>query len=107
MENEIKYAFVASTIWYTNLDHNKRHEDIVLYKTYYGHENDYPKYDNYNAINIDKVKDIPLDFPGVMGVPITFLNKYNPEQFEIIGRADANIANEDNQYHISGFSDKG
>lgn len=82
MENGIKYAFVASTIWFTNLDYKKRHEDIILYKTY--NEADYPKYDNYDAINIDKTKDIPLDYPGAMGVPITFLNKYNPEQFEII-----------------------
>lgn len=69
--------------WFTNLDTKKRHEDIVLRKEY--NENDYPKYDNYNAINVDKTCDIPCDYYGTMGVPITFLCKYNPEQFEIIG----------------------
>lgn len=83
IENGAKYAFVASTIWFTNLDYEKRHEDMILYKTY--NEVDYPKYDNYDAINIDKTKDIPMDYDGLMGVPITFLNKYNPDQFEIVG----------------------
>ncbi|MDP3881999.1 MAG: adenine-specific methyltransferase EcoRI family protein [Nanoarchaeota archaeon] len=71
--------------WFTNLEIGKRHEDLILYKKYYGNENEYPKYDNYNAINVDKTKDIPVDYKGVMGVPISFLDKYNPEQFEIIG----------------------
>jgi hypothetical protein len=57
---------------------------------YVGNERDYPHYDNYNAINVDKTKDIPMDFKGVMGVPITFLDKYNPEQFEIIGLGISN-----------------
>jgi hypothetical protein len=82
IENGTKYAFVASTIWFTNLDYKKRHEDLILYKTY--NETDYPRYDNYDAINIDKTKDIPMDYKGAMGVPITFLLKHNPEQFEII-----------------------
>ena len=71
--------------WFTNLDIAKRHEDLVLYKTYKGNKDDYPKYDNYDAINVDKTKDIPIDYRGVMGVPITFLDKYNPKQFQIIG----------------------
>ena len=71
-------------LWLTNLDNFKRHEDIPLTKTYYGNETEYPFYDNYNAINVNKTKDIPLDYKGVMGVPITFLHKFNPEQFEII-----------------------
>lgn len=71
--------------WFTNLEIKKRQEDLILYKTYKGNEKDYPKYDNYDAINIDKTKDIPADYKGAMGVPITFLDKYNPEQFEIIG----------------------
>jgi hypothetical protein len=71
--------------WYTNLEHKKRNEEIILFRTYEGNEENYPKYDNYDAINIDKVKDIPMDYDGVMGVPITFLDKYNPNQFEIIG----------------------
>ena len=73
---------VSGVVWFTNLDHNKRHEDLILYKKYTPEE--FPHYDNYNAINVDKTKDIPLDWSGAMGVPITFLHKYNPEQFEII-----------------------
>ena len=68
--------------WFTNLDVAKRHEKLILWKHYTPEE--YPKYDNYDAINIDKVADIPCDYDGVMGVPITFLDKYNPEQFEIV-----------------------
>ena len=68
--------------WFTNLDITKRHEKLILFKTYNAEE--YPTYDNYNVINVDKVSDIPVDYEGVMGVPITFLDKYNPEQFEII-----------------------
>jgi hypothetical protein len=69
--------------WFTNLDHQKRHEPLDLYKKYNPEE--FPKYDNYDAINVDKVCDIPLDYGGAMGVPISFLDKYCPEQFEIIG----------------------
>lgn len=69
--------------WYTNLDIDKRHENIALYKRYSPEE--YPKYDNYNAIEVSKVSDIPCDYHGLMGVPITFMDKYNPNQFEIIG----------------------
>lgn len=75
---------VSGVIWFTNLDIKKRHEDLILYKTFSPEE--YPKYDNYDAINIDKTKDIPLDYKGVMGVPITFMDKYNPDQFEIVGQ---------------------
>ncbi len=71
-------------LWFTNLDVFKRHEDIVLTKKYYGNEAEYPKFDNYDAINVNKTKDIPIDYDGVMGVPITFLHKFNPEQFELI-----------------------
>jgi hypothetical protein len=74
---------VSGVVWLTNLDISKRHEDLVLYKKYTPEE--YPKYDNYDAINVDKTKDIPMDYTGLMGVPITFMDKYNPEQFEIIG----------------------
>lgn len=70
--------------WYTNLEIKKRHEDLTLYKTYCGNEKEYPQYDNYEAINVNKTKDIPLDYRGAIGVPITFLDKYNPDQFEII-----------------------
>lgn len=71
-------------LWLTNLDNPKRHEDIILYKNYSAEE--YPNYDNYDAINVDKTKEIPMDYKGIMGVPITFLDKFNPEQFEIIGQ---------------------
>ncbi|HOE69699.1 MAG TPA: adenine-specific methyltransferase EcoRI family protein [Brevefilum sp.] len=69
--------------WFTNLDLNKRHEIITLYKNYSPEE--YPHYDNYDAINVDRVAEIPYDYDGAMGVPITFLDKYNPEQFNLIG----------------------
>lgn len=81
-ENGIKYFSMGSVNWYTNLDVAKRHEDLILYKQYNPEE--YPKYDNYDAINIDRVAEIPMDYKGVMGVPITFLDKYNPDQFDII-----------------------
>ena len=68
--------------WFTNMDHGKRHEFLTLTEKYDPAK--YPKYDNYDAINVDKVNDIPKDYDGVMGVPITFLDKYNPEQFEIV-----------------------
>lgn len=79
----------ARTFWYTNLDFAKRHEDLILYREYSGI--DYPKFDNYDAINVDKTTDIPMDYAGVMGVPITFLDKYNPEQFEIISSNDVRL----------------
>ncbi len=68
--------------WFTNMDYSERHEEVTLYKKY--NPKEYPDYDNYEAINVNKVADIPMDFDGAMGVPITFLDKYNPEQFEII-----------------------
>lgn len=76
---------VSGVQWFTNLDISKRHEDLVLYKTY--DPTEYRTYDNYDAIEVGKTKEIPMDYPGVMGVPITFLNKYNPDQFEILGMA--------------------
>lgn len=71
-------------LWLTNLDTFKRHEDILLTKKYFGNEHEYPKYDNYDGINVNKTEDIPLDYAGTMGVPITFLHKFNPDQFELI-----------------------
>ena len=73
------------TYWFTNLYISKLDEEIDLYKKYQGNETDYPKYANYDAIEVSKVKEIPSDYDGEMGVPITFLDKYNPKQFEIIG----------------------
>lgn len=81
---------VSWVTWYTNLEIQKRHEDLILYKTYLGNEKDYPNYDNYNAIEISKTKDIPLDYLWIMGVPITFMDKYNPDQFEIVWQASWN-----------------
>ena len=78
----------SPSIWFTNLDHNKRHEFMDLVCRYSPEE--YPHYDNYDAIEVNKTVDIPYDYPGVMGVPITFLDKYNPEQFEIIWQASGN-----------------
>lgn len=81
IENGKKF-FKVKTRWFTNLDVKKRHEFLTLTEKYDPAK--YPKYDNYDAINVDKVNDIPKDYDGVMGVPITFLDKYNPEQFEIV-----------------------
>ncbi|WP_049524322.1 adenine-specific methyltransferase EcoRI family protein [Streptococcus pseudopneumoniae] len=72
-------------LWLTNLDNFKRHQDIILTKKYKNNEDQYLTYDNYNGININKTVDIPYDYRGVMGVPITFLHKFNPNQFEIVG----------------------
>ena len=74
--------------WYTNLDVKKRHEELILYKTYKGHKKDYPKYDNYDAIEVSRLKDIPMDYDGVIGVPISFIDKHNPNQFQILGITD-------------------
>lgn len=78
-----KWRSMGNICWYTNLDHNKRHEELDLVCRYSPEE--YPTYDNYNAINVNKVDDIPNNYEGIMGVPITFLDKYNPDQFEIKG----------------------
>lgn len=81
--NGVKYFSMGSIMWFTNLDTTKRHDELILYKKY--NSNEYPKYDNYDAIEVAKYLDIPMDYEGVMGVPITFLDKYNPDQFEIVG----------------------
>lgn len=83
-----KFIRVKGVRWFTNLDYKERHEDLLLYKKYNPEE--YPKYENFDAININKTKDIPFDYKGYMGVPITFLDKYNPDQFEIIGLGISN-----------------
>ena len=86
-QGNIYVTKMGNTGWFTNIDHAKRHQMLPLDLgfTYAGHEEDYPRYDNYDAINVDKVSQIPCDYMGVMGVPITFLDKYCPEQFEILG----------------------
>ena len=78
-----KIGKVPAISWFTNLEHSKRNDEIILYKKYTSEE--FPKYDNYDAIEVSRVCEIPKDYNGVMGVPITFLGKYNPSQFEIVG----------------------
>ena len=87
-ENGQKWRRMGNICFFTNLDIDKRHEDMTLFRTYSPEE--YPKYDNYDAINVNRTLDIPCDYYGVMGVPITFMQYYNPEQFEIVG---------DSRYH--------
>jgi len=82
-ENGNRIVSSNNTCWFTNLDIAKRHEELILFKKYKPEE--YPTYDNYDAIEVSKTNEIPIDYKGVMGVPITFMNKYNPEQFEILG----------------------
>jgi len=93
-ENGNKFVRVKGVRWFTNLDYPSRYSDLELYKTY--SEENYPKYDNYDAINIDVTKEIPVDYKGHMGVPITFLDKYNPDQFEILGIMASTTVDEDN-----------
>lgn len=88
-ENGQKYRSLGNIIWLTNIDIPKRHDDIIIYKSYSPEE--YQKYDNYDAINVNKIADIPADYDGVMGVPITLFHKHNPEQFEIVGLLAGNI----------------
>ena len=85
-----KYVRVRGPRWFTNLDYKERHEELVLLKHYT--PEDYPKYDNFDAIDVSKTSDIPCDYDGLMGVPDTFLDKYNPDQFEIIGIGSGDLA---------------
>ena len=82
-ESGQKWRSMGNIAWFTNFDIKKRHDNLILCKRYTPEE--YPKYDNYNAIEVSKTAEIPCDYDGVMGVPITFLDKYNPDQFEILG----------------------
>jgi hypothetical protein len=102
VEDGKKYAFVAGTIWFTNIDHGRRHEPLALMteadnKKFSKHEaiksHGYHEYENFDAIEVPRVEAIPSDYAGVMGVPISFLSKYNPEQFEILGNGQT-MANE-------------
>jgi len=89
IEDGKKFFSSGRIVWFTNLDIAKRHQDLILFKKY--RPSDYAKYDNYKAINVDKYAEIPCDYSGVMGVPITFLNKHNPKQFKLIGLIAGNI----------------
>lgn len=82
-EDGKRYIRVKGVRWYTNMDYSARHEELKLWKTY--NESEFPKYENYDAININKYSEIPVDYNGVMGVPITILDFYCPEQFDILG----------------------
>lgn len=95
-ENGVRYQTVGNSAWFTNMDFPNRHEELILYKTY--NPEDYPAYDNYDGIDVSLAVDIPSDYDGVMGVPITFLGKYNPDQFEIVGIAKAPIGTPSRKY---------
>ncbi len=82
-----KFIRVKGVRWFTNLDYKERHEEMILFRPYAPDK--YPTYVNYPAIEVSKVADIPCDYDGEMGVPITFLDKYNPDQFEIVGISSA------------------
>ena len=84
-EHGRKYTKLGNTVWFTNMDHKRRHEDPVMFREYADDPSYYPKYDNYDAIEVSKVADIPEDYYDPMGVPITYLGKHNPDEFEIIG----------------------
>lgn len=85
-ESGQKWRSLGNAMWLTNIDMNRRHQELALCKVY--DSLSYPKYDEYDAIEVSKVADIPMDYEGIMGVPITFLNKHNPEQFDIVGEAN-------------------
>jgi hypothetical protein len=91
-EDGRRYMAMGNVCWYTNLDVKKRHEEMILFKRYESEA--YPSYTNFNGIDVAHVNDIPYDFPGNMGVPINFLDQYNPEQFEIVGLGEGNLAKE-------------
>ena len=81
---------VSGVHWFTNLEIKKRHENLILYRQYKPEE--YPHYENYDAIDVGKTENIPCDYDGVMGVPDSFLDKFNPEQFEIVGLGSGDLA---------------
>jgi hypothetical protein len=87
-----KWRSLGNAMWLTNLDNERKHKDLIL--TFYYSPEKHPKYDNYDAINVSKVSEIPMNYPGIMGVPLTFLKYHNKEQFEIIGEANHGSDNE-------------
>jgi len=99
-ESGQKWRSLGNICWFTNLDHNKRHEELDLVCRY--SEEEFPKYDNYDAIEVNRVDNIPFDYNGVMGVPITFLDKYNPEQFEILGATENDASEAIIKLRVSG-----
>ena len=97
-EVERRFIRVKGVRWFSNLTHKKRNEPLETIASYKKNPEQYPKYDNYDAINVDKTIEIPLDYDGVMGVPITFLDKHNPKQFEILGIMNSGEKNEGIRY---------
>lgn len=95
-ENGVKFVKMGNVYWYTNLETKKRKEDLILYKKY--SEKHYLKYDNYDAINVDKTKEIPMDYKDVMGVPITVMDYFNPDQFELVGKIGCPVVNGEKIY---------
>lgn len=103
-EDGKKYIRVKGVRWFTNLDIAKRHEEFILYRTYSPEQ--FPTYANFDAIEVSKTKDIPVDYEGLMGVPITFLDKYNPDQFEIVG-ASLDLARPMSDFALKGTYQQG
>ena len=87
-EDGERYQRFGNIVWFTSLDHTRRHESIPLFRVYADNPGAYPRYVNYPAVEVGKVSDIPVDYEGEMGVPISFLGRHNPEEFEIIGKSD-------------------
>ena len=94
-----KWRSLGNICWFTNLDIPKRHENLILFRNYT--PDAYPRYDNYDAIEVGKVADIPCDYEGLMGVPLTFLDKYNPDQFEIVGD-DVSLGVSKGRFYVNG-----
>jgi hypothetical protein len=90
-----KWRSLGNSLWFTNMDHDKRHKPLVLTATY--SPTRYATYDNYNAIEVSRTKDIPSDYYGIIGVPVTYLDKYCPEQFEIVGASDNGAVGEEHK----------
>lgn len=102
-ENGKRFIYVKGVRWWTNIKNTTQSTPMNLCRKY--NETDYPKYDNYDAINVDKTCDIPMDYDGVMGVPITFFDKYCPSQFEIVGWSRHNDLDMDGGYWLGGCND--
>jgi hypothetical protein len=100
VEGGIRYQTVGSSAWFTNLDHARRHAEIPLFRMYKDDPAKFPNYDNFVGIEVSRVDDIPIDYDGFMGVPITFLGKHNPDQFEIIAYSRKSHIPEDMMLHV-------
>lgn len=90
VDGGVRYQTVGNSAWFTNLDHSRRHEEIPLFRKHSDNPENYPAYENYDAVEVSRVVNLPVDYEGVMGVPITFLGRHNPDQFEIVGTTESN-----------------